>query len=105
MDPLMGIAGAILVARWSLTLIRQSARVLLDRQAPNHVLEKIISTFDSQPGTQIADLHVWSIGPGIYAADIVLSADRPLSPDVCRSLLPNDLNLVHVTIEICPRNP
>mgnify|MGYP003379632032 CR=1 FL=1 len=34
LDPAMGIVGAILVARWSAGLLRQSSAVLLDHQAP-----------------------------------------------------------------------
>ncbi|MGB5607249.1 MAG: CDF family Co(II)/Ni(II) efflux transporter DmeF, partial [Gammaproteobacteria bacterium] len=34
MDPVMGIVGAILVARWSLGLIRDTSGILLDHQAP-----------------------------------------------------------------------
>ena len=34
LDPLMEILGAILVARWSVSLLRATSRVLLDVQAP-----------------------------------------------------------------------
>ena len=34
LDPAMGVVGAALVFRWSWSLLKQSARVLLDRQAP-----------------------------------------------------------------------
>jgi cation diffusion facilitator family transporter len=32
MDPLMGIVGAILVSRWSIGLVRDTSKILLDRQ-------------------------------------------------------------------------
>lgn len=43
MDPLMGIVGAVLVARWSWGLLRDSGGVLLDRQAPSDTCERIRS--------------------------------------------------------------
>jgi cation diffusion facilitator family transporter len=104
MDPMMGIVGAVLVARWSWTLIHDSARVLLDRQAPEHVLNEIRTRLETD-GAQLADLHVWSIGPNIYAADISLHSGSSKSPEDYRRLLPNNLGLVHVTVEVTPRNP
>ena len=35
MDPVMGIVGAVLVARWSIGLLRASGAVLLDRRGPH----------------------------------------------------------------------
>src|SRR3546814_4857680 len=40
MDPMMGIVGAIVIARWSWTLMRDTAAVLLDRTDP-HVAAEI----------------------------------------------------------------
>ena len=105
MDPMMGIVGAVLVARWSWSLIRDSARVLLDRQAPDHVLNEIRKHLTSNGHVEIHDLHVWSIGPNIYAADISLHTDSPKIPEDYRRLLPASLGLVHVTVEVTPRNP
>ena len=54
--------------------------------------------------TRSADLHVWSIGPGIYAGEVVLVADSPQPPDFYKALIPPHLNIVHTTMEIhrCP---
>ena len=101
LDPMMGVVGAILVARWSIGLLRQSGRVLLDRQAPQPVLGAIRSAFEALPGTTVADLHVWSIGTGIRAAIISLETDAPRELDFYRSVLPSDHDLAHVTIEVC----
>ncbi len=104
MDPTMGIVGSILVARWSWTLIHDTSRVLLDRQAPDHVLREIREHLLADGHVEIQDLHVWSIGPSIYAADISLVSRSAKSPEEFRRLLPDDLGLVHVTVEITPRN-
>ena len=103
MDPMMGILGAILVARWSWTLVRTSARVLLDRQAPENLLSEIRQRIESNGNAHVLDLHVWSIGPGIYAADISLHTDSSRPASEFRSLLPDNLGLVHVTVEVNPR--
>ena len=46
------------------------------------------------------DLHIWSIGPGIYAAEMIIISGEPKDPDHYRSLLPQKLGLVHITIEV-----
>jgi cation diffusion facilitator family transporter len=99
LDPFMGLVGATLVVRWSWGLLRSSARVLLDMQAPEEVGEAIRRAIESEGDNRIADLHVWSVGPGIYAAEIAIVSSRPLDPDSYYNILPGDLGLVHVTVE------
>ena len=55
---------------------------------------------ESDAGDRITDLHCWSIGPGIFAADIAIVSDNPKSPDDYRSRIPEKLGIVHVTLEI-----
>ena len=99
LDPFMGLVGATLVVRWSWGLLRSSARVLLDMQAPEEVGEAIRRAIESESDNRIADLHVWSVGPGIYAAEIAIVSSRPLDPDSYYNILPGKLGLVHVTVE------
>jgi cation diffusion facilitator family transporter len=100
MDPLMGVVGATLVSCWSYGLLRDTSKVLLDSAGPERVHEAIRKTVEDGDGTQIVDLHVWQIGPGIYSAIIaVLSAD-PKQPEYYKRLLPEDVGLAHVTIEV-----
>ena len=104
MDPAMGIVGAVLVARWSYGLLRTTSTVLLDRQAPETLRSKIREVFESDTDTKITDLHVWSIGPEIYSAEIALVGHNPLSPAQYKTLLPKSLGLVHISVEVhvCP---
>ena len=99
LDPFMGLVGATLVVRWSWGMIRSSARVLLDLQAPDEVLGAIRKAIESEEDNRVSDLHVWSVGPGIYAAEIAIVSSRPLNPDDYYKLLPEELGLVHVTVE------
>ena len=99
MDPAMGIVGALLVARWSLGLIRQTSAVLLDRQ-DDEAAEAIREALESDGKTHVTDLHVWSIGPGLYAAEIVICDAEPDQPATYKARLPATLGLVHVIIEV-----
>jgi cation diffusion facilitator family transporter len=100
LDPLMGVVGGGVVLRWSVALLRESGSVLLDRQAPDAVLERIRASVEARAADRVTDLHVWRISPeGLAAVVSVVSAD-PLSPDGYRTLLPADLGLAHVSVEI-----
>jgi cation diffusion facilitator family transporter len=99
LDPFMGLVGATLVVRWSWGFLRSSARVLLDLQAPDEVLASIRKAVESEGDNRVSDLHVWSVGPGIYAAEIAIVSSQPRAPDDYYKLLPGELGLVHVTVE------
>jgi cation diffusion facilitator family transporter len=106
LDPAMGVVGAAIVTRWSAGLLVESGRVLLDRQAPPTVQERIRQAVESRAGDRVADLHVWQVAPGGWAAIVTVVSAEPLTPDGYRRLLPDDLSLTHVTIEVVPcRHP
>ena len=100
MDPLMGIVGAIMVSRWSIGLLVSTSHVLLDHQAPAHIQKRIVEGLEKNGTAQVVDLHLWSVGPEIYAAIVSLTAKNPHSPDAYKRLIPADLKLVHVTVEV-----
>jgi len=100
MDPVMGIVGAILVARWSLGLIRDTSGILLDHQAPGVMLEQTRAAIEGVDDNRIADLHIWSIGPGIYSATLAVVSDSPKPPEYYKSLIPKSLGIVHTIVEV-----
>jgi len=101
LDPFMGVVGAVLVARWSAGLLRDSGGVLLDRQASDAVLSEIRQAIEGTCEAKVVDLHIWSIGPGRRAAIVAIETAAPRDLDTYRSMLPHDLGLQHVTIEVC----
>ena len=106
MDPAMGIVGAVLISRWAWGLLRDSSSTLLDRQAPDTVRDGIRRSVESLGDTRVADLHVWSIGPGLFAAEVAVVSHEPEEPSAYKGLLA-DAGLAHVTVEVhrCPDEP
>ena len=100
MDPLMGIVGAILVARWSIGLLKTTSAILLDEQGPMVTQQAIRDSIESDPGNKIVDLHLWTVAPGIYSVIISIVSRSPQNPQHYRSLLPDHLHLQHVSFEI-----
>jgi cation diffusion facilitator family transporter len=99
LDPVMGVVGAILVARWSIGLLSTTSRVLLDRQGPRSVRESIFQEIRDH-GDEVCDLHLWAVGPGAYALIIGIVTENPRPPSYYRKLLPTTIRLVHVSVEL-----
>jgi len=97
MDPVMGIVGAIVIARWSWTLMRDTAAVLLDT-TDHHVAEEVRDLIEAAGDTKIIDLHVWRIGPEAHAA-IVEVASR-MDPATLRDRLKPVHEIAHLTIAV-----
>lgn len=98
-DAMVGLIGAALIARWSLQLIQSTSTVLLDHQVTQPILDSIRSVLEDQ-STEVTDLHVWSIGPDIYSAQITVLSSAPESPDIYKAKIPPNFGVVHVSIEV-----
>jgi cation diffusion facilitator family transporter len=99
-DPLMGIVGAVLVARWSLGLLHSTSVILLDRQGPDDLCNMIRHRLERDEGNRVVDLHVWAIGPKMYSAVISIVADVPRDPDYYKDLIPKGAGIVHTAVEV-----
>jgi Co/Zn/Cd efflux system component len=83
-------------------LLRNTSHVLLDKQAPEAIRNAVREAIECHDGDRIADLHVWSIGPDIYAAELALVSDDPQQPDHYKGRIPEKLGIVHMTMEVQP---
>jgi cation diffusion facilitator family transporter len=99
MDPLVGIVGAFVIASWSVALIRDTSAILLDMNPDRRMTENIRGVIEGE-GDQIADLHVWRLGPGHLGAilSVVTRTDRQES--FYRAKLGRFRSLSHLTIEV-----
>ncbi|MFE8645193.1 CDF family Co(II)/Ni(II) efflux transporter DmeF [Sphingomonas sp. NCPPB 2930] len=101
LDPLMGIAGAVLVAVWAWGLLRDTGRVLLDATTDPALVQEVREAvaLAPQPAT-ITDLHVWRVGKGRFACIVALQTAVPVAPEVFRRLIGVHEELVHITVEV-----
>lgn len=101
-DPVMGVVGAQVIARWSWGLIRDTGGVLLDTVPHREDIRSEIREAIERDGDRITDLHVWQVGPGHYAAIVALASRNPREPAHYRSRLRHVHELSHVTVEVQP---
>ena len=99
MDPLAGIVGAGVIASWSYGLIRDTGAILLDMTPDPQMAEKLRRTLESD-GDQLADLHLWRLGPGHLGAIVSINTKQARDVDYYRARLAHFKSLSHVTIEV-----
>ena len=104
LDPVMGIVGAVLVAVWAKGLVKETAKVLLDREMDHAVVDEIrevITAENSSDTTRMTDLHVWRVGKNAYACALsIVTCDHGITPMAIRQQLSVHDEIVHTTIEI-----
>lgn len=100
LDPVMGIVGALVVGRWAWSLARDSAGMLLDAEDHGQVAAEVRELVATLPDHEVADLHLWRIGPASRACIISLVSHAPLTVEEYRQRLSVIDGLDHVTIEI-----
>lgn len=101
MDPVMGIVGAALIIRWSIGLLRDTSRILLDGTDQQQV-EAIRQKIESEADNSVTDLHLWQVGADRYAAIISIFTHYPKDPEHYKGMLKEFHELEHVSIEINP---
>ena len=102
MDPLAGIVGAAVIASWSYGLIRDTGAILLDVVPDRRMAESLRQAIEGE-GDEIADLHLWRLGPGHLGAILAVSTSERRGPDYYRARLARFRSLSHLTIEVRPR--
>jgi cation diffusion facilitator family transporter len=99
MDPLAGIVGAVVIASWSYGLIRDTGAVLLDMNPDPRMANHLRQTVESG-GDQVADLHLWRLGPGHLGAIISVITTQRREADYYRARLAHVGSLSHLTVEV-----
>lgn len=101
LDPVIGIVGAIVIARWAWSLMRVTSAVLLD-QTDEHVAEEIRELVEKPGDATITDLHVWRVGPEAHAAIVSVLGEATASAESIRERLKPVHEVSHLTVEFRP---
>ncbi len=106
-DPLIAALISVLILAWSVTLVRDSGRILLE-SAPRHMdLEEIRAAMKGVEGVgEVHDLHVWTITSRMYALTAHIGLRENLSVaeserigDRLKRLLDERYEINHATLE------
>lgn len=101
LDALLGLVGALLVAKWSWGLIQETGKTLLDAEMEHPVVAEIRELIESFKDVEITDLHVWKVGKGKFSCILGLeTTSADLNPDQIKAELSIHEEIVHASIEI-----
>jgi cation diffusion facilitator family transporter len=99
MDPLAGLIGAMVIANWSVGLLRDTGSILLDRTPDPRMAERVRQLIESE-GDQVIDLHLWRLGPGHLGAIVSVATTGRREAAHYRQRLATLADLSHVTVEV-----
>ncbi|MFO1271240.1 MAG: CDF family Co(II)/Ni(II) efflux transporter DmeF [Rubrivivax sp.] len=104
LDPVVALFGAAVIGQWSFTVLRGSAKALVDATADPAISQRIRDLVEADGDAKVADLHVWQVGAQAWSAAVAVVADRPLAAAEYRTRLAAIEPLRHVTVEVhrCP---
>jgi cation diffusion facilitator family transporter len=99
MDPAVGLLGAIVIATWAYTLIRDTGGILLDMTPDRGMAERMRAVIETD-GDRLTDLHLWRLGPGHLGVIVSVATRQERGPDYYQALLGRFRALSHVTVEV-----
>ncbi len=102
MDPVAGIVGALVIANWSYGLVRDTGSILLDMTPDRRLADRVRSDVLAE-GDQLADLHLWRLGPGHLGAIVSIVSAGGHEAAFYRARLAGLPGLSHLTVEVQPR--
>jgi cation diffusion facilitator family transporter len=105
LDPLMGIVGAAVILHWSIGLMRDTGGILLDMEAGGDLAGRIRADIEAADGDRVADLHVWRVGPGHFAAIVAIVTRRATDAGELKTTLKARYPLAHLTVEVLATAP
>ncbi len=99
-DPLVGVLGAILIASWAITLVRDSALVLLDAEDDPAMAKAIRDTVEHELHGKVFDLHLWRLGPGHHGLIVSVAGEATDGEHLKALLIERYPSLSHITVEL-----
>ena len=100
LDPVMGIVGGVLIAKWAWGLLRSSAFILLDGNDNKDIHAAVVKAIQSDGDSVVGDLHIWPLNSNDYAATITVVTKESRAPSDYSTRLSEISRLKHTTIEI-----
>lgn len=100
LDPLMGVVGGVVIARWSFGLCRDTAAQLLDVVPSTEIAERIERSLEADGKARVADLHLWELAPGRRGCIVAVVAAEPRAVEHYRKLILAEVDLAHLTVEV-----
>ncbi|SBS34709.1 Cadmium, cobalt and zinc/H(+)-K(+) antiporter [Marinomonas aquimarina] len=101
LDPLMGVVGSLIIAKWAWGLMQQTSPILLDKAIDHDYKQQIAVTLESAD-TTLQDIHVWKVSADHFCATVTLQDEQMREPAFFKQLLMEFDKIDHLVIEVNP---
>ena len=99
LDPVVGIAGAAVIASWAWGLVRDTGAILLDMNPDPALADGLRATIEAG-GDRLSDFHLWRLGPGHLGAIFAVHTAEARDCTYYRRRLAGFSKLSHLTVEV-----
>ena len=101
LDPLMGIVGSLIIAKWAWGLMQKTSPILLDKAIDKAYKQKIALRLESA-NVSLQDLHIWKVSADHFCATLTLKDEQMREPAFFKQLLAEFDKIDHIVIEVNP---
>ncbi len=100
LDPVIGIIGGLVIAKWAYGLLRSTGLLLLDGTTDQDIRAEITQAIESDADSTISDLHIWPLDSTALGAVITVISGSNREVTEYTKRLRGIERLKHITIEL-----
>ncbi|MEZ9741692.1 CDF family Co(II)/Ni(II) efflux transporter DmeF [Vibrio splendidus] len=98
LDAAMGMVGAVVIAKWTMNLMKQTSPILLDQNIDDEYRNGITEAL--APYAAVTDLHMWKVSGHHYSAAITLESNSDKTVSEYKQMLAKFDKINHLTLEV-----
>ncbi len=98
LDAAMGMIGALVIAKWTMNLMKQTSPILLDENIGDDYRQSITEALASY--AIVTDLHMWKVSGHHYSAAITLESNSDKTISEYKQMLAKFDKINHLTLEV-----
>ena len=98
LDAAMGMIGALVIAKWTMNLMKQTSPILLDENIGDDYRQSITEALASY--AIVTDFHMWKVSGHHYSAAITLESNSDKTISEYKQMLAKFDKINHLTLEV-----
>lgn len=98
LDPVIGIAGSLVILKWAYSLCKVTAKELLDYH-PSEINTATVHAKLKDAGIKLIDLHAWRSGPSNLICQIIVETQASKDTAFYKNLLGTSAKGLHLVVE------
>lgn len=98
LDAAMGMIGALVIAKWTMNLMKQTSPILLDENIGDDYRQSITEALASY--AIVTDFHMWKVSGHHYSAAITLESNSDKTVSEYKQMLAKFDKINHLTLEV-----